>query len=86
MVKLAINYDNTHLYKLCCKDLNVTDIYVGHTTDFIRQKCAHKYRCCNEKSKAYGIYLYQFIRDTGGWDNWSMVLIEKNKMRRFIVC
>ena len=38
MPKLPINYDKTHFYKLCCRDPTITDIYVGHTTDFTRRK------------------------------------------------
>ena len=60
-------------------DLNVTDIYVGATTDFIRRKSQHKTRCCNEKAKDHYTYKYQNIRDNGGWDNWTMVLIETLK-------
>ena len=79
MPKQTINYDNTHFYKICCKDIDVTDIYVGATTDFIRRKSQHKTRCCNEKAKDHYTYKYQTIRDNGGWDNWSMVLIETKK-------
>ena len=52
MPKLAINYNNTHFYKLCCKDPTISDIYIGHTTDFTRRKNAHKTSCCNEKLKS----------------------------------
>jgi len=31
----------------------------------------------NEKDKKYNNYVYRFIRDNGGWNNWDMVLIEK---------
>ena len=86
MPKRAINYKNTHFYKLCCNDLDITDIYVGATTDFIRRKSQHKTRCCNENAKDHYTYKYQAIRDNGGWDNWSMVLMETKKMRRCLAC
>ena len=79
MPKQAINYDNTHFYKLCCKDPIITDIYIGHTTDFIRRKSVHKTQCCCETSKEHNTYRYQFVRDSGGWNNWEMVLIETLK-------
>ena len=33
-----INYDKTHFYKLMCKDFNITDCYVGHTTYWVKRK------------------------------------------------
>ena len=42
MPSKAINYDNTHLYKIVCKDLDITDMYIGHTTDFASRKSRHK--------------------------------------------
>ena len=35
MPKTIINYKNTILYKIVCKDLSIHDLYVGHTTDLI---------------------------------------------------
>jgi predicted GIY-YIG superfamily endonuclease len=42
MPRTPINYENTVFYKIVCKDLNLNYCYVGHTTDFIRRKTAHK--------------------------------------------
>jgi len=71
-----IDYSKTIIYKLCCNDLNITDIYIGHTTDFKSRKAQHKYSC-NNINKSYNIKVYQFIRDNGGWDNWEMIMIEE---------
>ena len=38
MPKDIINYSSTIIYKIVCKDLNVKDIYIGHTTNFIKRK------------------------------------------------
>jgi len=75
MPRKAIDYSNTIIYKLCCNNPNITDVYVGHTTDFTNRKRQHKQNCNNEKS--YNFYVYQFIREHGGWTNWSMIEIEK---------
>ena len=40
MPKKEINYQNTIIYKIRCKDLNIKDVYVGHTTNFIQRKIA----------------------------------------------
>ena len=73
----ATNYANTILYKIVCNDLLIKDIYVGHTTSFKDRKSKHKSSCNNEKNKGYNIFVYKIIRDNGGWDNWSMIEIEK---------
>ena len=77
MPRTAINYQNTIIYKIVCNDLNIKDVYVGHTTDFTRRRKHHKCACTNLSSKEYNIKTYQIIRNNGGWDNWCMVEIEK---------
>ena len=76
MPRQPIDYTNTHFYKICCNDLNITDIYVGHTTDFRRRKSQHKINCLNENSHNHNLQVYRFIRDNGNWENWNMILIE----------
>ena len=71
------DYSQTVIYKIVCNDLNVTNCYVGSTTNFRRRKCEHKSRCANENSKGYNFKCYKLIRDNGGWENWSMYEIEK---------
>jgi hypothetical protein len=77
MPRKSINYANTVIYKLVCNDLSITDCYVGHTTDFTGRKSSHKKNCINEKYKDHNLKVYQIIRENGGWDNYSMVEIEK---------
>ena len=47
------NYTKTIMYKICCNDLNIKDIYIGHTTDFKTRKSSHKSRCNNPNNKQY---------------------------------
>ena len=42
-----------------------------------KRKCSHKSHCNNENDKAHNLKIYQIIRENGGWDNWSMLLVEK---------
>ena len=77
MPRLTINYANTVIYKIVSNDLNITDCYVGHTTDFTSRKKHHKYKCTDEMGGSYNFKVYRIIRDNGGWDNWSMIEIEK---------
>ena len=75
MPKVEIDYSNTIIYKITCKNSNITDVYVGHTTNFVQRKHAHKQSCINNKSHNYKCKLYETIRNNGGWDNWNMEII-----------
>ena len=70
MPKVEIDYSNTLIYKITCKDVTITDLYVGHTINFVQRKYAHKQGCIKEQCK-----LYTTIRNNGGWDNWMMEII-----------
>jgi hypothetical protein len=77
MPKIAMDYSRTIIYKIVCNDVNVKDLYVGSTTNFIQRKNQHKSNCNNITTKHYNYYVYDFIRNNGGWDNFNMVIIEK---------
>lgn len=72
-----IDYSKTLIYKIVSNDLNITDCYVGTTTDFTKRKWAHKSSCTSYTNKAYNYNIYTFIRNNGGWENWDMIEIEK---------
>ena len=75
MPKVNIDYSNTIIYKITCKDNLCKELYVGHTTNFVQRKYAHKQSCKNDKSAIYTCKLYEAIRKHGGWDNWDMEVI-----------
>jgi len=72
-----MDYSKTIMYKIVCNDIAVTDVYVGHTTDFINRKACHKRNCNNSNRREYSLKLYQYIRENGGWDNFSIIIIEE---------
>ena len=76
MPKFQMDYSNTIIYKLCCNDTSITDIYIGHTTNISQRKHSHKICCSNQNIKNYNRFVYIFIREHGGWDNWNMIQIE----------
>jgi hypothetical protein len=75
----TISYDNTFFYKIVCKDVTVEDLYVGHTTNFVKRKTSHKSNCMNTESRDYNMFVYRFIREKGGWENWDMILIDRTR-------
>ncbi len=74
-----VNYNNSVIYKISCKDESITDTYIGATTCFARRKLQHKQysnkEYPNDKKNNYKIY--KFIRENGTWDNWEMNVIEE---------
>lgn len=75
MPKVDIDYSNTIIYKIACKDISITELYVGHTTNFVQRKHAHKQSCINLKAPCYNSKLYKTIRECGGWNNWEMTIV-----------
>jgi len=75
MPKTEIDYSNTIIYKITCKNPAITDVYVGHTTNFVQRKHTHKQSCINEKATNYKCKVYEVIRNNGGWTNWKMEII-----------
>ena len=72
----TVDYSKGLIYKLCCKDPTIKDIYIGSTTNMRNRKNKHKSNCNNPNSKEYNYKVYQTIREFGGWDNWDMILVE----------
>jgi hypothetical protein len=78
MPKNLVDYSNTIIYKIYCKDETVKDVYVGHTTNFTKRKYVHKFCSNSQKNKHYyNNKIYNTIREHGGWNNWEMVEIAK---------
>jgi len=64
------------IYKIICNDENITDCYVGSTSNFKVRKWDHKRLSNDENSK---LKIYEIIKEKGGWDNWSMLPIAEHK-------
>ena len=77
MPKTILDYGKTIMYKIVCKELTIKDCYIGHTTNMTKRKAQHKFSCNNEKDKSYNLKIYKIIRQNGGWDNWTMILVEE---------
>ena len=73
----AIDYSRTIIYKIVCNDLSVKDCYVGSTSNFTKRKNSHKRCCINDLTPKNKMKIYETMRANGGWDNWSMIEIEK---------
>jgi hypothetical protein len=76
MPKIPLNYSTCCIYKIEHIE-NDNLVYVGHTTNFTKRKCQHKYISKSEKNKVHNFKVYQMISDNGGWDMFRMIEIEK---------
>ena len=65
-------YNTSIIYKIYCKDPKIKEFYIGSTINFNRRHRCHKHQCNNENFKYHNRYVYQYIRNNGGWDNFVM--------------
>lgn len=61
------------IYKLTCKNSEISDVYIGQTKDIRERYWHHRSDCENPKSFKYNFNVYKFIRENGGFGNWEMV-------------
>lgn len=74
---MSNKYSKGMIYKICCKDPEIQDCYIGSTCNFSSRKSKHRAGCKKESDKNYNLPVYQFIRDHGGFKNWYFIQIEK---------
>lgn len=60
------------VYSLTHKNRNDTPMYIGSTNCLKSRFDSHRYACNNNKQIKYNYYVYQFIRDYGGIENWKI--------------
>lgn len=69
-------FDDIIIYKLSCKNPSVLPFYIGSTTDLYCRMATHKHWSKNTKKQCY---LYKFIRDFGGYDNFKFDILAHHK-------
>ena len=70
------DYKNSVIYRIYCKNPDITDCYIGSTKCFEDRFYTHKSACNTTHNKRHNLYLYQFIRDNNGWDNFDREILE----------
>lgn len=70
-------YEKAVIYKLCCLDPEITDCYIGSTCNLYLRKSQHKQVCNNPNDNRHNLKVYQFVRENGGFDNWTIVVLEQ---------
>ena len=67
------------VYKIKCRDQEITEFYIGSSMDFNSRKVCHKSYSINLKCKQYCYPLYMFINVNGGFENWEFEVIKEYK-------
>ena len=70
------DYKNSVIYRIYCKNPDITECYIGSTKCFEDRFYTHKSACNTKHNKRHNLYLYQFIRDNGGWYNFDREILE----------
>ena len=65
------------VYKLCCRDPTIKEVYVGSTKNLRVRKSQHKHNCNTQNNKEYNHNVYRFIRDNGSFENWDVIQLEE---------
>ena len=71
-----MNFSDCIIYKITCKNPEIKNIYVGHTFNINRRSLQHKSNCHNQNSKKYDTKLYTAIQNNGGFNNWTIEVVE----------
>ena len=71
-----MNYSDCIIYKITCQNPDIKNIYVGHMFNLHKRSLDHKSKCNNPNSKEYNSKLYTTIRDNGGFNNWTIEIVE----------
>ena len=70
------DYKNSVIYRIYCKNPDIIECYIGSTKCFEDRFYTHKSACNTKHNKQYNLYLYKFIRENGGWDNFDREILE----------
>jgi hypothetical protein len=75
MGKQKPKFENSVVYKIYCLDSEITDIYVGVTTNLKSKDYHHRKSCTVEGYTECKRYVHQFIKSHGGWEQWRIAQI-----------
>ena len=71
------------IYKLLCFDADVKACYIGSTKNITSRLNDHKCNTNLKSRKEHNSILYETIRNTGGWDNWTYQILAKLRVKNY---
>ena len=73
MEDVDIRYENAVIYMIKHKTDDIKEFYIGSSKDFKERCGTHKRSCNNQNSKNYNLKVYKYMRENGGWNEWTIV-------------
>ncbi len=70
-------YNKSIIYQITCNDPLITETYVGSTTNLTNRINQHKFSCNTEYNEKYNFKIYKFMRENGGFDNYTFNILEE---------
>jgi hypothetical protein len=70
------NYNQSRIYKISCNLPTINEIYIGSTADYESRCTKHWSDCSNINSPNYKNIVYNYIRNNGGFGNFTIDVIE----------
>jgi uncharacterized protein YeaO (DUF488 family) len=70
------NYNQARIYKITCNLPTINEIYIGSTADYENRCISHRSDCHNVNHPNYGYKVYNYIRNNGGFGNFTIDVIE----------
>ena len=64
----CLDYSQTCIYEIVCKNENVATKFIGYTTNFTQRKYHHKRNILSNNNNA----MYNVISENGGFENWNI--------------
>ena len=71
------------VYKLFCYDQDVKACYVGSTKNIKTRMRDHRSNTNCKTRKEHNSVLYETIRNTGGWNNWSYQILATMRVNNY---
>lgn len=74
-------YDDVIIYKFSCKNSSILPFYIGSTINLYSRIATHKHACNGGNINRY---LYSFINDFGGFNNWKFDILAHHKNKTLV--
>lgn len=75
------DYSNAVIYQIKPRDATKKDLYLGSATDYGARESRHRYVSLHPTNASPTLYANRFIHANGGWDAWSMSVLESYPCR-----
>jgi group I intron endonuclease len=80
-IRTMTDYSKSRIYKIWCDIEGIDEFYIGSSNDFKRRCRNHLTTYDNPNKNGHNQWVYQYIRNNGGFENFYIDVIEKYKCK-----